>query len=64
MEIHSDYNFTKKKAKHHLHFNKKIVSRNEDEKGVKDVYYMTHHVHVMCVYFSFENGQILIGLLF
>jgi hypothetical protein len=37
-------------------------SRNKDEKGVKDVYYMT--LHVMCAYFPFENGQILIALLF
>jgi hypothetical protein len=32
-------------------FKKQIISRNEDEKGVKDVYYMTHHIHVKCVLF-------------
>jgi hypothetical protein len=38
-------------------FKKQIISKNDDEKGVKDVYYMTHHVHVMCVSFSFEKVE-------
>jgi hypothetical protein len=45
-------------------FKKQIISKNDDEKGVKDVYYMTHHVHVLCVSFSFEKGRILTALLF
>jgi hypothetical protein len=36
-------------------FKKQNFSKTEDEKGVKDVYYMTNHVHVMCAYFSFEK---------
>jgi hypothetical protein len=45
-------------------FKKQIISKNEDEKDVKDVYYMTHHAQMMCAYLSFKNGQILITLFF
>jgi hypothetical protein len=35
-------------------FKKQIISRNENEKGVKNVYYITRHVHVMYVFFPLK----------
>jgi hypothetical protein len=65
-EMDSNFKFTKKKAKHQLHLWKYILSTNEVEKGLEDMYYMTHCVHYLCIFFlhivessSFSSSSII-----
>jgi hypothetical protein len=63
-EMDSNSKLTKKKAKHQLHLSKDILSRNEVEKGLEDMYYRTHHVHEMCTFLFFAHHGILTTLFF